>query len=197
VTFTKRRLPHWDASGQPQFITFCLRESLPTHKIFPPAQLSSGEAFLAMDCLLDQARSGPTFLKQPAIAETVWNSLQCGKALGHYEIHSWVIMPNHVHLLLTPRVSLARLLNSMKAASAKHANRLLGRTGQSFWQNESYDHLVRDDNEFRRSRHYIEGNPVKACLVARPEDFAWSSARKAACEAAAGQGPALQTGVQQ
>jgi hypothetical protein len=57
--------------GQPQFITFRLSGSLPAHRRFPESNLTSGEAFVAMDCLLDAARSGPTFLRQEAIAELV------------------------------------------------------------------------------------------------------------------------------
>jgi putative transposase len=85
-------------------------------------------------------------------------------------------MPNHVHLLLTPQVSLSKLLGSMKAASAKRANLLLHRSGEPFWQDESYDHLVRSGEEFRRVQWYIENNPVAACLAAKPEQYEWSSA---------------------
>jgi REP element-mobilizing transposase RayT len=101
-------------------------------------------------------------------------------------------MPNHVHLLLTPRVSVSKLLGSLKVATAKRANLLLQRSGQPFWQDESYDRLVRDGDEFRRIQRYIEGNPVTALLAARPEQYAWSSAGRAAWEAAAGRGPAPQ-----
>ena len=66
----------------------------------------------------------------------------------HYRLHSWVIMPNHVHLLLTPKVSVSRLLGSLKAATAKRANLLVQRTGQPFWQDGSYDHLIRNGDEF-------------------------------------------------
>ena len=131
-----------------------------------------------MDRLLDRARCGPTFLKQPAIAQEVLASIQHGAEIAHYEMHAWVIMPNHVHLLLTPNVNVSRLLGSLKAATAKRANLLLGRTGQSFLQDESYDHLVRNDEEFRRIRRYIENNPVAACLAVSPEEYAWSSARR-------------------
>jgi putative transposase len=50
-------------------------------------------------------------------------------------------------------------------------------TGQPFWQDESYDRLVRDETEFERIARYIEMNPVNAGLAAAPEDFPWSSAR--------------------
>ena len=54
---------------------------------------------------------------------------------------------------------------------------MLGLTGQPFWQDESYDRLVRDEKEFERIVHYIEWNPVTAGLATTPEGFAWSSAR--------------------
>ena len=66
-----------------------------------------------------------------------------------------------------------------KVQTAREANRLLGRTGQPFWQAESYDHAVRDDRESDRIKGYIENNPVKAGLVANAEDYLWSSAAKA------------------
>jgi REP element-mobilizing transposase RayT len=128
-----------------------------------------------MDRLLDQARCGPTFLKQPAIAEILLTSLRYGSEIKHYDLHSWVIMPNHVHLLLTPQVSVSRLLNSLKSATAKRANLILRRTGQPFWQGESYDHLIRHGDEFQRIRHYIENNPIAAGLAKTPEQYLWSS----------------------
>jgi putative transposase len=68
------------------------------------------------------------------------------------------------------------LLRSLKGATAREANLLLGRTGEPFWQKESYDHWVRNDGEFLKIRSYIEANPVKAGLVSRAEEFPWSSA---------------------
>ncbi len=112
----------------------------------------------------------------PAACALVLASLEYGAEAVHYQLHSWVIMPNHVHLLLTPQVSVSKLLGSLKAATAKRANLLLHRTGQPFWQDESYDHLIRNGDEFWRIQRYIENNPVTACLAARPEDYVWSSA---------------------
>jgi putative transposase len=162
--------------GQPLFVTFRLMNSLPAHRPFSGANVTSGEAFVTMDRLLDQARCGPSFLRQPAIAQLVLDSINFGDGLGHYEMHPWVIMPNRVHFLLTPHVSVSKLLGSLKAATGKRANLLLGRTGAPFWQDESYDHLVRNGDEFRRIQRYIENNPVSACLAARAEEYAWSSA---------------------
>ena len=176
----RRRLPHFDVLGQPQFVTFRLHDSLPANRPCPASNLTSGEAFVTMDRMLDQARCGPTFLREPAIAQLVLASIECGVEIGHYQMHSWVILPNHVHLLLTPHVSLSKLLGSLKAASAKRANLLLRRTGQPFWQDESYDHLVRNEEEFRRVQRYIENNPVAAGLAVSPEEYQWSSAGRPA-----------------
>ena len=84
-------------------------------------------------------------------------------------------MPNHVHMLVTPHVVTPRWLGPLKGFTAHSANRILGTTGQAFWQDESYDHLVRD-GQFERIRQYIEWNPVKAGLGLQPEDYRWSSA---------------------
>src|SRR5713226_8726531 len=85
-------------------------------------------------------------------------------------------MSNHVHVLLLPKIPPSRLLQSLKGATAREANRMLGRTGETFWQAESYDHWVRDEKERERIVSYIEDNAVKAGLVKRAEDYCWSSA---------------------
>ncbi|MGE5645668.1 MAG: transposase [Acidobacteriota bacterium] len=100
--------------------------------------------------------------------------------MGHYRLHAWVVMANHVHVLLTPRVTASKLHQSVKGFTARQANELLGRTGEQFWQRESYDRWVRNEQEFQRIVGYIERNPVTAGLVARVEDYRWSSAHKPA-----------------
>ena len=58
------------------------------------------------------------------------------RILGHYVLHAFVIMPNHVHLLATPAVALPKLTKSLKGITAKRANAMLGLTGSPFWQEE-------------------------------------------------------------
>jgi len=158
------------------FVTFRLAGSLPVNRVFPPARCSSGEAFVAMDRLLDQAAHGPVFLRQHAIAKIVVDAIRDGDArFSRYELHAFVVMPNHVHLLVTPRVTAKQWLGPLKGFTAHQANRVLGRHAP-FWQEESYDHLVRDGEEFRRVQQYIENNPVTSGLVRSPECFPWSSA---------------------
>jgi hypothetical protein len=81
-------------------------------------------------------------------------SLRRGVLLGHYELGAYAIMANHVHVLLLPKVSPSRLLQSVKGATARQANLILGRTGERFWQAESYDHWVRDERMAPNCRVY-------------------------------------------
>jgi len=84
-------------------------------------------------------------------------------------------MPNHVHLLITPQIDPPMLLRQLKGVSSRETNLLLARTGQPFWQDESYDRLVRSPEEFRRIEDYIICNPVRAGLARSPEEYLWSS----------------------
>jgi len=129
-----------------------------------------------MDRQLDLVHCGPMYLRQPAIAQLVVDSIHKGVQLAHYQLHAYVVMANHVHLLILPQVDPSHLLKSLKGATAREANRLLGRTGEPFWQKESYDHWVRNQAEFSRIRAYIENNPVKAGLFRNPEGYPYSSA---------------------
>jgi hypothetical protein len=72
----RRRLQHLPVLGHPLFVTFRLHDSLPANRWFSPANLTSGEAFVAMDRLLDSARCGPPFLRQPPIAQIVLDSIE-------------------------------------------------------------------------------------------------------------------------
>jgi putative DNA methylase len=177
VRFYRRRLPHIHEIGHPIFLTWRLNGSLPPHRSFP-AQLNSGQQFAALDRLLEQARSGPFYLRQPAVADMVVEAcLHNAEVLRHFVLHAFVIMPNHVHLLLTPSTALPKLTKSLKGITAKRANLMLGLTGNRFWQEESYDHQVRHDREFEQIRRYIENNPVRAGLVQEASQYRWSSAR--------------------
>ena len=156
----------------------------------PGGHLSSGKAFVCLDRRLDQAKSGPLWLKRGDVAQIVVTSIELGEQLGHYRLDSYVIMRNHVHLLIWPEIAPDRLLKSLKGATAREANRLLDRTGETFWQKESYDHWVRDSAELAKIRRYIAQNPVTAGVVAAAGEYPWSSAgvetsldaaRKSAC----------------
>lgn len=109
-----RRLPHHYPDGKTLFVTWHLHGSLPHGRYPPPHKLSSGQAFGWMDRYLDMARSGPMYLCQEAIAGMVVSSLRRGQELGQYDLHAYVVMANHVRVLLFPHVSPSRLLQSLK-----------------------------------------------------------------------------------
>jgi REP element-mobilizing transposase RayT len=158
----ERRLPHWDVTGEPIFVTFRLHNSLPAGRVFAPASLT-GKAFVALDRILDRAATGPKHLCHPEIASLVVVALLDGeRRFGRYKLHSYVVMPNHIHLLVTPQVPATKWLSPLKGFTTHEANLLLRSTGKPFWQNESYDHLVRSPEEFERISRYIENNPLKA-----------------------------------
>ena len=77
-----------------------------------------------------------------------------------YHLGDFVIMPNHVHVLLTPLGGFTTVViaTSWKRFSARAINRILGNTGR-FWQAESFDHLVRNAKQLDRIRAYIADNP--------------------------------------
>lgn len=130
-----------------------------------------------VDRLLDNGRTGPFYLRQPALADLVVDAAYYNeRVLGHYTLHAFVVMPNHVHLLISPKVPLPQLTKSLKNITASRANALLKRVGNPFWHRESYDHEVRSESEMERIRCYIERNPVKAGLAAESGLYRWSSA---------------------
>jgi hypothetical protein len=90
-----------------------------------------------------------------------------------YRLHAWCIMPNHVHVVVEPFAGheLPEILHSWKSFTAKTANRLLGRTG-GFWQDEYYDHLIRDTEEYFHAIGYVLENPARAGL--RDWPWVWS-----------------------
>jgi putative transposase len=135
-----------------------------------------------MDRLLDEARTGAVHLNQPVIANMVVKAIHYNaNVLGHYLLYAFVVMPNHVHLLATPKVQLPKLTKSLKSITARRANEMLALTGTPFWQEESYDRLVRNATEFDRIQNYIGQNPMRAGLVNEACEYRWSSARPIRC----------------
>jgi len=89
-------------------------------------------------------------------------------------------MPNHVHVVFEPHTALPTIMRWLKGRTSRQANRRLGRTGMPFWQDESFDHWIRSDEELNDIIAYVENNPVKAGLIEVREHWPWSSARRKA-----------------
>jgi putative transposase len=168
------------------FITWRLAGTLP-RVLLSDLKASSRPAnrkFAIAEGVLDAGAVGPNWLSHSEIAFAVRASILKGAAeLQHYELISYVIMPNHVHLLIEPLVPIERITRGVKGVSAHFANKLLRRIGKPFWQDESFDHWVRTGAEAEKIIRYIENNPVKAGLVRAPEDWLWSSASAVVAQA--------------
>lgn len=139
--------------------------------------------FSKFESILDSTAFGPVWLRQDCIAAIVAESVRYrdGKK---YRLDAFTIMPNHVHLVIKPlRVSpkgdyysLASIMQSLKGYTAFKCNKLLGTEGE-FWAHESYDHYVRNDEEWRRIIKYVVNNPVKAKYVESWNEWRWSYRR--------------------
>jgi REP element-mobilizing transposase RayT len=174
----RRRLPHFHPDGAHLFVTWRLYGSLPVAPL-DVVYASPGHAFAAHDRALSQAHRR-LWLSDTRVARQIVEAIRTGESRKEfYELQAWVVMPNHVHMLILPHVALSQITHWIKGRTAREANLLLGRTGEPFWQDESHDHWVRNEREFHRIVAYIEENPVSAGLAARPEDWPWSSAARA------------------
>ena len=174
VTIRDRgRLPHWEMDSGTYFVTFRLADSLPEAVLLQMRRRLSSkleneerkrELARAIERYLDKG-SGACHLKQAKVAALVARAIQHqdGKS---YRLMSWVVMPNHVHLvfMLLPGQRLASVIQALKSFTAHEANHLLGRKG-TFWQREYFDHLIRNGQEFDRAIRYVLTNPEKAGLA--------------------------------
>ena len=174
-------LPHFDAAGFTQFITIRLAGSLPA-TIFESLkfklktkQLNEIEYHWQIEKALDLG-TGPTFLKDTRIAGLVARAIL--KFDGErYELHSWVVMPNHAHIMFTPinSFTVSSIMHSIKGFTAGEANKILGRSGR-FWSPDYFDRFIRNRKHFMRAKKYIDDNPVKAGLCETPIEWPWGSA---------------------
>jgi REP element-mobilizing transposase RayT len=176
----RRRLPHFQPDDAYLFLTWRLWGSLPSQPD-PDLYATPGHAFAAHDCVLDQGASGPRWLSDPLVADAVAHAILAGDRERHlYRLLAWVVMPNHVHMLILPQAPVPSLMKWLKGSTARSANSILRRTGQPFWQDESFDHYLRSANQIGRITAYIEENPVTAGLVHSAEAWHWSSASRQA-----------------
>ena len=116
---------------------------------------------LEMDLIMDRGH-GSCVLRKPDIRAILEESFRNFDGI-RYEMHSWVIMPNHVHILLSMKegMKLEKVVATWKNYTATRINRVLGLQGQ-FWQKDYFDRMIRDWEHFSRVARYIRKNPVKA-----------------------------------
>ena len=166
---TRGYLPHFDGNRVTQFVTFRLANSIPRRMLQRLAskrqtgQIDDIECHHEVERILDRG-FGPAYLADESIARILVENLLRFDGVRYKLLH-WVLMPNHVHVLLTPAegISLSSIMHSMKSYTASRANAHLNRTGP-FWAVEYFDRYIRDYDHYEKTVGYIHNNPVKAGL---------------------------------
>ena len=188
----RRNLPHWQQGTVPIFITWSLIDSLPesaTSKLKsrrdhwlayhpkPWTEEMEKEYYVnfanPINEMLDRGY-GECILRDPALARIVGEKILSDQGVK-YRLHSFVVMPNHVHVLITifEGEKLAKILQSWKGGSAREINLHRKKSG-SVWQQEFWDRLIRSRAHFDYVNRYIRDNPGKAHL-ARSEFLMWEN----------------------
>ncbi|MDB6140472.1 MAG: hypothetical protein JWO94_3544 [Verrucomicrobiaceae bacterium] len=194
LEITQKRLPHWEQGGATYFITFRTADSIPrdvltkwlderSHWLSQHGiEGSKNDWQQQLESLSDSAKyeyhrtltmlwhehldncHGACLLRQAELAQIVADALLHFDG-QRYHISDFVIMPNHVHVLVgVDQIGdMRRLCRSWKKYSATQINNRLRLKGE-FWQSDSFDHLVRNENSYLKFRRYIADNPVKAQL---------------------------------
>jgi len=172
--FHRRNLPHIYGELGIYFLTYHLANSIPlvilqklkSEQSDPTTNPKSKRVFQKYDNLLDSGEFGIKYLSDPKIAEVVKKTIHFTDGKD-YKLICYCIMPNHVHLvfeLLEGNKGISKIMQSMKRISARESNTLLKRDGK-FWQDESFDRLVRNNKELELIIRYVLLNSVKAGLV--------------------------------
>jgi putative transposase len=173
-------LPHFDEPGVIQSITYRLHDALPLSVVEALQQDSRWQTDTAkrqqLEMLLDTGY-GNCFLRDDRVATLVegnWKHFDNQR----YRLLAWVIMPNHVHVLIEvlEGFPLDQIVKSWKSYTALESNKLLSRNGR-FWYPDYFDRFIRDQNHFGAVVRYIHNNPVKAGLVESAELWPFSSAK--------------------
>lgn len=175
-------VPHFDAGVVFQSVTFRLYDSMPQNLLqrWKSELACEKEDFTddlrwRIEAYLDQGY-GACFLPNSRIAAMLENALLHFDG-DRYRLSAWVLMPNHVHVLVAPCAGYAvsNIMHSIKSFTSQEANKILGRKGR-FWFEDYFDRYIRTEKHFDNARAYIESNPVKAGLCKRAADWRFSSA---------------------
>ena len=189
-------LPHFDSTDVLQSITFRLADSLPQSKLrqleaelkhLPPntqnlVRRRQSEKWL-------DAGMGCCALRHPLVAAMVVETLELSDP-KRYALIAWCVMPNHVHVLIEPRVSVSKIVQSWKSYAGRWmmqrnaalgldipgAERKIGDPKRTVWMRDYWDRDIRNESHLQRVVEYIHANPVKAGLCRKPRDWRWSSA---------------------
>jgi putative transposase len=187
-------LPHYDDGAALQAITYRLWDALPADVVakLEEQALDDAKRRVALERYLDAGHGSCALLRHgnAKIVVDGWRHFEEER----YRLHAWVVMPNHVHVLLGPLVghTIPEIMQAQKSFTAKailagsaglrpamqkNAGGTPALPGRHVWQPDYYDRFIRNERHYAAAVDYIHQNPVKAGLVARAEDWPWSSAR--------------------
>ena len=186
-------LPHYDDGKVIQSLTYRLADSL-------PAEVMAKLEELALD---DETRRGQVeryldaghvscVLREAVCAQAVLDAWRHDDG-RYYRLHAWVVMPNHVHVLIEPSggCAIGEIVGAWKSVTARkilgsatapgRLKQLATAGGRAprkrrVWQTDYYDRFIRNECHYAAVVDYIHNNPVNAGLVVRPQDWPWSSA---------------------
>ncbi|MEI6862115.1 MAG: transposase [Verrucomicrobiota bacterium] len=177
-------LPHYDDGAYLQAITYRLADALPAEVVAKLEEQSLDDELRReqFEHYLD-AGHGYCVLRKPECAKAVvenWRHFHGAR----YRLHAWVVMPNHVHILIGHQAgcTLSEIVQSWKSYTAKVILRHCANgqfPGNHVWQADYWDRFIRNERHYASTVDYIHNNPVKAGLVTRPQDWPWSSAGSA------------------
>ena len=192
-----RNLPHFYHTGATYFVTFRLHGSVPVALLnklknkyeFDKVTFKNDsdrlkklaeEFFQEKESIQEQIHSGPKYLEINEINVLVKDQLHRFDQ-EYYDLICYCIMCNHVHVLLDTSIQLDinngsdhshlnKIMKRIKGPTALYANKVLNRSGR-FWQEESYDHYIRNEKELNNIHSYILENPVIAGLVSQWDEW--------------------------
>ena len=199
IGISQRTLPHWRQSDTRYFVTFRLADSIPQKSL--RTWITERDAFLQqhpppftetdaaeyhkrftsrIETWLDSGM-GSCLLTHRDYSEIVANALLYFES-KRYSLGEWVIMPNHVHVTVTPKpgFELSSILHSWKSFTATRINQLTEKTGP-LWQVESYNQILRNESHQWKVEEYIRNNPTKAGITVHHASFIKKVHRHPAC----------------
>jgi putative transposase len=184
---SRRYIPHFNRPNVIQMVTFRLEDAVPMKKLFQwehelrvlrrtPANDPRQLALRKKIAKYEDAGHGSCWLSNEKVAAITQQAILFFDE-KRYRVISWCIMPNHVHVIIEilENNRLEEILHSWKSFIAHEANKILRRSG-AFWFPEYHDRFIRNSDHLQQAVDYVENNPVKAGLVAKKEEWKWSSA---------------------
>ena len=179
-------LPHFDVAGIWQAITYRLADSMPANAVaalerefaMSTNREQGNEQRKRIDRWIDRGY-GSCLLYREEVAALVFETWYRFAGI-RYDLGPWVIMPNHVHVLIrvNPGWPLKTIVASWKSYTSKRIMRMTGRPTPIWWP-DYWDRFIRDERHWLTAKHYIENNPVAAGLAVAPSRWRWGSAHGA------------------